>query len=47
MADQKAILGTLAVIFLASILFTYQGSEKATGLMFIGILFGALWFFKK
>ena len=47
MPDQKAILGTLAVIFFISILFTFQGSNKWQGLFFIGLIFGVVWFFKK
>jgi hypothetical protein len=45
--DQKAILGMLAVIFLVSILFFPQGGAKGLGwVLSLGIVFGALWFFK-
>jgi hypothetical protein len=45
--EQKAILGVFFVIFITSILFIPQGSDRWQGLLFIGIIFGALWFFKK
>ena len=47
MPDKKAIFGTLFVIFLASILFTYQNTDRWQGLLFLGIIFGALWFTRK
>jgi hypothetical protein len=47
MADQKSTLGVLAFVSFLAILFTPQNTEIYKTPLLMGILFGALWFFKK
>jgi len=41
------ILKILAILSFIAILFSYQGSKAPFYLFFIGLIFGAIWFFKK
>jgi len=45
--DKKDIFGTLAILFLITILFTPQDSNLGVTFLILGILLGILWFFTK
>ncbi|MEA3414273.1 MAG: hypothetical protein U9Q99_01990 [Nanoarchaeota archaeon] len=47
MLTQKEFLGLVAGITLLAILFTEQGTEIWKPFLLVGMLFTALWYFKK